>query len=334
MEQAVAWGIFLVIVCLLLTLDLGVFNRKEHIITAKEAVKTTCFWIFIALLFNVVVYFAYANNWLDLVTSAEQLLKPGEVVPDWGAKAAMEFLTGYVMELSLSFDNVFVIAMLFSYFKIPQQYQHRVLFWGILGALIARGAMIIVGAALVQKFDWIMFVFGGLLIISAAKMIFGKENEFDADNNKLLRVIGKVWPISKEIDGNKFFTRINGRRALTPLMLALIVIEATDVMFAIDSIPAIFAITNDPFIVITSNVFAILGLRSMYFMLVSMINKFRYLQKSLIVLLLFIGLKMIAMKWFHLPIQVTLAIILLILAAGVIISIYKDKQKKQIQIEE
>lgn len=320
MLQVEAWAIFVVIVCLLLTLDLGFFNRNEHIISTKEALKTTCFWIFIALSFNVLVYFVYENNWFELASHSNHLVNPGK-------NAALEFFTGYIIELSLSFDNVFVIAMLFAYFKIPQQYQHRVLFWGILGALVSRGAMIIIGAALVQKFDWIMYIFGALLIFSALKMIFGKENEFDADKNKLVKLVRKVYPISKEFNGNKFFTRINGKRALTPLMVALIVIEATDVMFAVDSIPAIFVITKDPFIVITSNVFAILGLRSMYFVLVSMLNKFRYLQKSLIILLLFIGVKMLLMEVWHLPIQISLLIIVLILGGGVVVSIYKDRRK-------
>jgi len=325
MLQAEAWAIFVVIVCLLLALDLGVFNRKEHIITAKEAALTTCFWIFVALCFNVLVYFVYENNWFELATHSQHLVNPGKT-------AALEFFTGYLIELSLSFDNVFVIAMLFAYFKIPQQYQHRVLFWGILGAIVFRGIMIVVGAALVQKFDWIMYVFGALLIFSALKMIFGKSEEFDADKNKLIRFVRKIYPISKDFDGNKFFTRIDGKRALTPLMLALIVIEFTDILFAIDSIPAIFAITTDSFIVITSNIFAILGLRSMYFMLVSMLNKFRYLQKSLIILLLFIGVKMLLI---HVPIvkeymptQVSLLIIILILGGGVVVSIYKDRKQK------
>ena len=318
--QVEAWAIFVLIVCLLLTLDLGVFNRKEHIISTKEALKTTCFWIFIALSFNVLVYFIYENNWFELASHSNHVVNAGK-------NAALEFFTGYIIELSLSFDNVFVIAMLFAYFKIPQQYQHRVLFWGILGALISRGAMIITGAALVQKFDWIMYIFGALLIFSALKMIFGKENEFDADKNKLVRLVRKVCPISKEFDGNKFFTRIDGKRALTPLMVALIVIEATDILFAVDSIPAIFVITKDPFIVITSNVFAILGLRSMYFVLVSMLNKFRYLQKSLIILLLFIGVKMLLMEVWHLPVQISLIIIVLILGGGMVVSVYKDRKK-------
>jgi tellurite resistance protein TerC len=322
MLQAEAWGIFIIIVCLLLALDLGVFNRKEHVISTKEALLTTSFWIFIALCFNVLVYFVYKNNWFELASQSHHFIDP--------KTTALEFFTGYIIELSLSFDNVFVIAMLFAYFKIPQQYQHRVLFWGILGAIVFRGIMIVVGAALVQKFDWIMYVFGALLIFSALKMIFGKEDEFDADKNKLVRLVRKFYPISKEFDGHKFFTRIDGKRALTPLMLALIIIEATDVLFAIDSIPAIFVITKDSFIVITSNIFAILGLRSLYFVLVSMINKFKYLQKSLIILLLFIGCKMLLTKVWHLPVHFSLLIIVLILGGGVIVSIYKDRKESKV----
>ncbi|MCL2327320.1 MAG: TerC family protein [Bacteroidetes bacterium] len=320
MLQVEAWAIFVVIVCLLLALDLGVLNKKEHVMSTKEALLTTSFWVFIALLFNVLVYFVYEHNWFELASHSQHFDNPGKT-------AALEFFTGYIIEKSLSLDNIFVIAMLFSYFKIPQQYQHRVLFWGILGALVFRGVMIVIGAALVQKFDWIMYVFGALLIFSALKMIFGKENEFDADKNKMVQWIRKIYPVSKDFDGNKFFTRINGKRALTPLMLALIIIEASDVLFAVDSIPAIFVITKDPFIVFTSNVFAILGLRSLYFVLVSMLNKFRYLQKSLIVLLLFIGIKMLLMEVWHLPTQISLLIIILILGAGVVVSIYKDRKQ-------
>jgi len=318
MLQVEAWAIFVVIVCLLLALDLGVLNKKEHIMSTKEALLMTSFWVFIALTFNVLVYFIYQNDWFELASHSKHLVNPGK-------NAALEFFTGYIIELSLSFDNVFVIAMLFAYFKIPQKYQHRVLFWGILGALVFRGAMIVVGTALINKFSWIMYIFGALLIFSALKMIFGKSDEFDADRNKIVRWIRKVYPVSNEFDGNKFFTRIGDKRALTPLMLALIIIECTDILFAVDSIPAIFVITQDPFIVITSNVFAILGLRSMYFVLVSMLNKFRYLQKSLIVLLLFIGVKMLLMEVWHLPVHISLLIIVCILGAGVVVSVYKDR---------
>ncbi|MDR2963727.1 MAG: TerC family protein [Bacteroidales bacterium] len=316
MIQTEALVIFLVIVCALLALDLGVFNKKEHIISTKEALVTTCFWVFIALCFNVLIYFAYKYQWFGLTPASTP------------RTTAVEFFTGYIIELSLSFDNVFVIAMLFSYFNIPQQYQHRVLFWGILGAIVFRGIMIVIGAALVQKFDWIMYVFGALLIFSALKMIFGKNEEFDADKNKIVQALRKLYPISNNFDGSKFFTFVNGQRALTPMMVALVIIEATDVLFAIDSIPAIFVVTRDPFIVITSNIFAILGLRSMYFVLVSMINKFHYLQKSLIVLLFFIGIKMLLSHVVHIPIYLSLLIILLILLGGVLLSVLKGTNEK------
>ena len=212
------------------------------------------------------------------------------------------------------------MVMLFTYFKVPNKYQHEVLFWGILGALVFRGVMIVLGAALVNKFSWIMYVFGVLLIISALKMMFGKDDEFDADKSTIIKIIRKIYPVSSTLEGDKFFTRIDGIRAVTPLFVVLMVIETTDVMFAVDSIPAVFSITTDSFIVFTSNIFAILGLRSLYFVLASVMNKFEYLKVSLFILLLFIGVKMLLMDIVHISIGMSLSIIALILGVGILAS--------------
>lgn len=322
----ILWGGFLLLVVFLLVLDLGVFNKNEHEISAKEALGWTAFWIALALCFNVFIYYVYENNWLEVAINSPDIKS--------GKDAVIKFFTGYVIEKSLSVDNIFVIAMLFSYFKVPLKYQHRVLFWGILGALIFRGLLIVLGTALVHQFAWIMYVFGALLIFSAVKMLFGGESEFDADTNWSIKLIRKVYPVSNEFVGHDFFTTINARRAVTPLFVCLIVIETTDIFFAIDSIPAIFAITTDSFIVFTSNVFAILGLRSLYFVLAAFINKFKYLKYSLVVLLGYIGIKMLIVDFFHIPILLSLGIILTILLAGVLLSLFLTRdtgseEKKQ-----
>lgn len=316
--EIIAWGLFIVLVCLLLAFDLGVLNKNEHEISTKEAIFTTFLWIALALVFNVVVYFAYEHNWFDLLAHSPDVHS--------GKEAALKFFTGYLIEKALSLDNIFVIAMLFTFFKIPGLYQHRVLFWGILGALVFRAIMILLGSALVLKFSWIMYVFGGLLVFSALKMLFGKEEEFDAEKSKVIRLIRKFYPVSNELDGHNFFTIKNGVKMVTPLFVVLMVVETTDIMFAVDSIPAIFVITTDPFIVFTSNVFAILGLRSLYFVLASFMDKFKYLKYSLIVLLLFIGIKMLLLEVYHLPVPVSLGIIVLILTAGVVASVMSGKK--------
>ena len=323
--EILAWGLFLLIIFMLLALDLGVLNKTEHEVSSKEALKMTALWVSLALLFNVVVYFAYQNNWFDLLVHSPDIKT--------GKEAVLKFFTGYLIEESLSMDNIFVIAMLFSYFKIPLKYQHRVLFWGILGALVFRGVMIVAGTALVNRFAWIMYVFGALLIFSALKMLFGEEKEFDYEKSPIVKLIRKFYPVSHELDGHNFFTIKNGVKMATPLFVVLMVIEATDVVFAVDSIPAIFAITTDPFIVFTSNVFAILGLRSLYFVLASFMDKFKYLKYSLIVLLLFIGVKMLLLEVFHMSIGVSLGLIVLILSAGVIASIFSDKKAEKANIE-
>jgi len=313
----VAWTLFIVIILALLTLDLGVLNKGNKEINTKQALLWTALWVGLALLFNVVVYFAFQNNWFELASSSHDIKT--------GKDAVLKFFTGYVIEESLSMDNIFVIAMLFAYFKIPLKYQHGVLFWGIIGALVFRGLMIGLGTTLVNRFEWIMYLFGALLVFSAFKMLFGSDNDFDADKNIAVRVIRKFYPVSKELDKGKFFTTQNNIKAATPLFVILMVIETTDIIFAVDSIPAIFAVTTDTFIVFTSNVFAILGLRSLYFVLASFIEKFKYLKYSLFILLLFIGIKMLLAHFIIIPILVSLGIIIFILIAGVIASLLLTK---------
>lgn len=317
------WIFFLIFVFALLALDLGVFNKDKHEISMSEALKMTCLWIGCSLAFNVVLYFAYDADFCSLLSES-----PDAAIKD-GADAGLKFLTGYLIEKALSLDNIFVMAMLFAYFKIPGKYQHEVLFWGILGALVFRGIMIILGAALVNRFSWIMYVFGVLLLVSALKMLFGKDDEFDADKNFFIRMIRKLYPVSSELDGGNFFTKLpNGVKAVTPLLIVLVVIETTDVLFAVDSIPAIFSITTDPFIVFSSNICAILGLRSLYFVLASAMSKFEYIKYCLVVLLLFIAVKMLLMEVVHIPIGISLLVIAVILTVGIVASIIISKKKQ------
>nr|AGS52822.1 integral membrane protein TerC [uncultured bacterium contig00009] len=311
---------FIILVVGLLVLDLGVFHKKDHVISVKEALVWTVFWVACAMLFAVFVYFAYENHWFGIGTGA------------WkrdGHQAAIEYITGYLIEKSLSLDNIFVIAIIISSFGIPKEMQHRVLFWGILGALVMRGAMIMLGTALIMKFGWILYVFGAFLIIIAIKTAFSKheEEKFDADKSAAVKILRKIFPVSSRFYGHHFFSRENGKLAATPLFAALIVIEFSDLIFAIDSIPAIFAITIDPFIVFTSNIFAILGLRSLFFALSALIDKFTYLKYSLALILLFVGLKM-QLPLFgghiglpaHLPAHVSLAVICFFLLLGILAS--------------
>ncbi len=313
---------FIALVFVFLALDLGVFHRKAHVVSMKEALTWTMVWVCTALLFNVWIYFAYENHWLGIGLNVAQL--DGVARDVHGAEAAKLYLAGYLVEKSLAMDNVFVIAIVFSYFAVPALYQHRVLFWGILGALVMRGVMIAVGAKLIQSFDWIIYVFGGFLILTAIKMAFAGDGHVDPSKNPLVRLVKRIMPVTDKYEGDKFFTRVNGARAATPLFLALAVVEFTDLIFAVDSIPAIFAITADPFLVFTSNIFAILGLRSLYFCLASLMGKFRYLKPSLIAILLFVGVKMLLV---HTPYKVdtgvSLAVVVGILIIGVIASILK-----------
>ena len=308
------WIAFFVLVFGFLALDLGVFHRRPHAISIKEALAWTAFWIALALAFNGFVYLLYEHHWLDFGTSS--LRHELE-----GSEAALKFFTGYLVEKSLSVDNIFVIAMIFAYFGVPLQYQHRVLFWGILGALVLRGVMIAAGTALITKFSWTTYLFGALLLLTAGRLLVTRHDNLEPGRNLLVRLVRRVYPVSNDFDGSHFFTAIDGKRAITPLFLALIVVESSDVMFAVDSIPAIFAITSDPFIVFTSNVFAILGLRSLYFAVAGMMARFRYLKMSLVFLLTYIGVKMLLTHHHPIPTAVSLAVIVGILAVGVVASV-------------
>jgi tellurite resistance protein TerC len=311
---------FIALVCLLLALDLGVFHRRARVVGMKEALGWTLVWVVAALVFNVGVYFAYESHWLGIGRAVPQL--DGTVRDVHGLEAAKLFLTGYIVEKSLAMDNVFVIAAIFSYFAVPAVYQHRVLFWGIAGAVVMRGAMIAVGAALIQQFAWIVYVFGGFLILTALKMAIIRSDGVHPERNPVVRLVRRLYPVSSAYDGQRFFTRVNGVRTATPLMLALVMVEFTDLIFAVDSIPAIFAITADPFLVFTSNIFAILGLRSLYFCLASLIDRFRYLKPALIAVLFFVGVKMMLV---HSPYRIdttlALGIVVAMLAAGIAASL-------------
>ena len=282
------WLGFLGIVFVMLALDLGVFNRKAHVMGIGESLGWTAVWIIMALLFNVGVYFIYEY---DLGGIAEHYHNGVAV---GGKTAAIEYLTGYLVEKSLSLDNIFVMSLIFSYFAIPPIYQHRVLFWGILGALILRGVMIFLGAELLEKFEWMIYFFAGMLFVTAVKMLLADSEEIDPEENPAVKMARRILPVSSGIHGEHFFCRENGVLMMTPLFLALLVIETSDVIFAVDSIPAIFGITHDPFLVFTSNIFALLGLRSLYFALAAMMDKFQRLKYSLIVILLFVSFKMCA----------------------------------------
>src|SRR5262245_44981644 len=276
------WIAFISLILVFLALDLGVFHRKSHVVSVREALTWSSIWVVTALAFTVFVYVGYDNQWLGLgerpdPAERSAAFPEGRINSAWDA--AVKFLTGYVVELSLSVDNVFVIAMLLDYFAVPRIYQHRVLFWGILGALAMRGTMIAIGARLVAEFSWILYVFGVILILTAVKMLFAGHGPADLEKNVVVRTLRRFLPISDRFHGKHFVVRAaNGALMLTPLALALIMVEATDLVFAVDSIPAIFAITADPFLVFTSNVFAILGLRSLYFALAGALYMFRYLK--------------------------------------------------------
>lgn len=297
MQSLSHWVAFNILVLFLLALDLGLFNRKDHVIKAKEALIWTAFWVCLALIFNVGIYYWF------------------------GSKAAIDYLTGFLLEKSLSVDNLFVIVMVFGYFKVDPKYQHRVLFWGILGALIMRGTMIYLGATLVKQFNWILYIFGLFLVYTGIKMLFDNgEDDIEPDKNPVVNLFKKIMPVTPEFHGNHLFIKENGKRFATPLFVTLLVVEVSDLIFAVDSIPAIFAVTQDPFIIYTSNVFAILGLRSLYFALAAIVDKFHYLKYGLSVILSFIGLKMLLNHWLHLPSWITLGIVVSILGLSVVAS--------------
>jgi len=303
------WIVFIAVIIVFLALDLGVFNRNSHIIKTKEASIWTAVWVSVALAFSGVIYWLFSTGMVE---------NPTGLTPN---KAVIKYITGYLIELSLSIDNVFVIAVIFSSYKIPEKYQHRVLYWGILGAIVFRALMIFFGVALINKVDWIVYVFGGFLLYTAYKMYDSDEDSFDPKKSPVFRYIRKAFPITDKIEGDKFFIKRMGIKAATPLFIGLIVIELTDILFALDSIPAVLSITADPFIVFSSNILAILGLRSMYFLISRMLQKFRYINYSLVVILAFVGVKMILSHHVEIPEWLSLLIIVLSLAAGIIASI-------------
>jgi tellurite resistance protein TerC len=298
------WVGFIALILVFLLIDLGVFNRKEHEIGIKEALIWAGVWFGAAMIFNIWIYFQF------------------------GQEPALDFFTGYLIEKSLSVDNLFVFLMIFTAFSIPRIYQHRVLFWGIIGAIIMRGLFIGLGAALLQRFEWVFYVFGAVLIYGAYRMQFNKEERFDPGKSVIVRAVRKVFPVSTRLDGHRFFTRENGKTAITVLFLTLIVIELTDVVFAFDSIPAIFAITTDPFLVFTSNIFAILGLRSLYFVLAAIAGMFEYLKTGLAIILGFIGVKLLVREFYHIPTMVSLIVIAAVLIVTMVASVVHARRKQ------
>jgi tellurite resistance protein TerC len=291
------WVGFALLILFLLALDLGVLHRRAHVVRAREALLWCLVWIGLALAFNVGVYFWF------------------------GPQRALEFLTGYLIEEALSVDNIFVFLVIFSYFSVPPAYQHRVLFWGVLGAIVLRALFILVGAALIHAFHWIIYLFGGGLIFTGIKILTQKHEGLHPERNPLLRLFQKLVPTVPAYHGTRFLVRVNGRLYATPLLLVLIAVEGTDVVFALDSIPAIFAVTRDPFIVYTSNIFAILGLRSLYFLLAGIIDKFCYLKVGLGLVLAFVGFKMVISDFYQIPIGVSLAVVASFLGASIIASL-------------
>ncbi|HEU4556295.1 MAG TPA: TerC family protein [Longimicrobium sp.] len=306
-----AWAGFVVMVLVLLAIDLGVFNRKAHEITVKEAGRWSLITVILAMLFAGLIW---SNN------------VPTDIVG--GPKHALEFLTGYLIELALSVDNIFVFVLIFSYFSVPTKYQHRVLFWGILGALVFRGVMIGAGAVLIERFHWIIYVFGAFLVFTGIRMATQNEIDIEPEANPALKLVRRFLPVTTAYDGQNFFTHetINGklRRAATPLFVVLVLVETTDLIFAVDSIPAIFAVTTNPFIVFTSNVFAILCLRSLYFLLAGVIDRFHYLKLGLSVVLVFIGAKMLATFFdIHVNTLVSLLVVAGVLIGSVVLSLLR-----------
>ena len=296
------WVGFNIFVLIMLAIDLGVFHRTEHKIPVREALIWSAVWIGMAMAFNVIIYF-------------------------WqGSVVALQFLTAYLLEKSLSVDNLFVFLMIFSYFNVPHAYQHKVLFWGILGALVMRAIFIATGVTLLQTFDWIIYVFGAMLIYTGFKMWKDTEPKIEPEKNPVLKLFKRLMPITENFVGSHFFVKQNGRRYATPLFVVLLVVETTDVIFAVDSIPAVLAITSDPFIVYTSNVFAILGLRALYFALAGIMGMFRFLSYGLSAILIFVGLKMILQDVYHMPIGLALGVVASILTISIVASLLLKPQ--------
>lgn len=311
------WIIFIAMVIIALVVDLGVFNKQPHIISTKEAGAWTGVWLGFAILFALIIYFAFQHGWIE---------NPTDLSPK---TAVAKFITGYLIELSLSVDNIFVIALIFSSFAIPRKYQHEVLFYGVLGAIVLRALMILFGVALINKFDWIIYVFGAFLIYTAFKMLF-HDVEKDPRDSRLYRWASKLYPLTPKVETKHFFIVKESVKYMTPLFLALIIIEVTDVLFALDSIPAILAITTDPFLVFSSNILAIMGLRSMFFLIAGMLEKFKYINYSLVVILAFVGVKMLLSHHVELPEWLSLGVIALSLTGGILASKFLNKPSEEL----
>lgn len=305
-ETAILWGTFNLFVLGMLALDLGVFHRKSHDVGLREALTWTGVWITLAMLFNLFVYYYFDKE------------------------KAIEFFTGYVIEKSLSVDNIFVIIMIFSYFKVPTSYQHKVLFWGILGALVMRVIFILAGIELIHRFHWLIYIFGGFLIITGIRMLTAGEAKLEPEKNPLAKLARKLFPFTESFEEDRFFVRRDAKLWATPLFLVVVLIEATDLIFAVDSIPAILAISEDPFIVYTSNVFAILGLRSLYFALAGVEKYFQYLKYGLSTILIFVGVKMSITDIYKIPVDLSLIVIVFILAISMIASVVVQKKSEKL----
>lgn len=304
MSETLPFLVFSVVILVMMALDLGVFHRRVHSVSLREAALWSVAWVMLSLAFNLGLYY-----WGNLS------------VPPVGQRVALEFFTGYILEKALSVDNIFVFVLIFSYFRVPSEYQHKILFWGVIGALIMRAMFIALGVTLIKNFHWIFYIFGGFLVYTGIKMAQHEETDVDPESNFFIRLCRKIFPITPKYVGAKFFVFENKKLWATPLFLVLVMVETTDLVFALDSIPAIFAVTQDPFVVYTSNVFAILGLRSLYFVLVGIIDKFRFLKLGLAAVLSFVGLKMLVADFYKLHVQYSLLIIVSILTIAIVASL-------------
>jgi len=307
------WCGFLALILGLLVFDLFFVNKDAHVIPMRTALGWTTFYAILAVAFGGLLYLLFRNGWVGAGTEFGVGLTPEQ--------ALVQYLTAWLLEQSLSLDNVFVIALVFAYFGVPLSQQHRVLFWGIIGVLVMRGIMIGLGAILIARFDWIIYVFGALLLLTAGKLLFSGDSEVDPGKNLFVRLFRRIYPVTDGFRGARFFVEEGGRRAMTPLFLALVVVESSDLLFAVDSIPAVFAVTQDPFLVFTSNIFAILGLRSLYFTLAGLMERFHHVKSALVFILAFVGVKMMLSHHVKIPDLVSLGLIAVALTAGVLVSL-------------
>lgn len=306
-ETAILWTVFNLFVIAMLALDLGVFHKKSHEVTVKEALIWTAIWVTLAMFFNLFVYYYFDKE------------------------LAIEFFTGYLIEKSLSVDNIFVILLIFSYFQVPSAYQHKVLFWGILGALVMRVIFILSGIELIHRFHWLIYIFGGFLIITGIRMLTSGDTQLEPEKNPMVKLVKRIFPVTPSFEGDRFFVKRDGRTWATPLFVVVVLIEFTDLIFAVDSIPAILAISEDPFIVYTSNVFAILGLRSLYFALSGIEKYFTYLKYGLSAILFFVGVKMCIADFYKIPVEISLIVIVFILVLSMLASFIFPAKKPETQ---